>query len=134
MVVVKQDIAHQRADHLSRLSNGKKMTRVDDDLPDAYLFNIEMVPQWSKNLVSFLTLGRLKFSESLEGNLSHIKQIRDLIMLAGRLYKRGTYGVLRMCIESTDVERYLQLAHVTMGNIHCAPDQTVRRIEQMGIY
>ena len=73
-VVVKKGTTHQRADHLSRLRNGEKAIGADDDLPDAYLFNIKMVPQWSKNLVPFLTLGKLQLLNSLEGSLIHIKQ------------------------------------------------------------
>ena len=44
-VVVKKGITHQRADHLSRLINGETPVEVSDDLPDAYLFNVEMVPK-----------------------------------------------------------------------------------------
>ena len=42
-VVVKKGVVHLRADHLSRLTNGEAPTGVLDDLPDAYLFNIEMI-------------------------------------------------------------------------------------------
>lgn len=44
-VVVKKGTTHQRADHLSQLLNGESPTGIEDDLPDAYLFNIEMVPE-----------------------------------------------------------------------------------------
>ena len=43
-VVVKKGTTHQRADHLSRLMNGDAPVGVEDDLPDAYLFNIEIIP------------------------------------------------------------------------------------------
>ena len=39
-----------------------------------------------------------------------------------------------MCIEPTEAKRYLQCAHVAMGNIHFTPDQTIKRIEQMGLF
>ena len=86
-VVVKKGTSHQSADHLSRLTNGGKAIGVDDDLPDAYLFNIKMAPQWSKDLVPFLTICKLHLSISLEGNLFHIEQTQDFVMLAGKLYK-----------------------------------------------
>ena len=44
-VVVKKGTTHQRADHLSYLTHGEPPIGVDDDLLDAYLFNIEMVPR-----------------------------------------------------------------------------------------
>ena len=40
-VVVKQGKTHLRVDHLSKLTNGENPDGVDDELLDAYLFNIE---------------------------------------------------------------------------------------------
>ena len=45
MVVVKKGTTHQRVDHLSCLMNGDAPMGVEDDLPNAYLFNIEMIPK-----------------------------------------------------------------------------------------
>ena len=55
-VVVKQGKTHLRADHLSKMIHGENPTGVDDDLPNAYLFQLEMVPKWSENIVSLLTI------------------------------------------------------------------------------
>ena len=44
---------------MSRLLSGEEPKGVDDDLPDAYLFNIEMVPRWSETTVSLMTIGQL---------------------------------------------------------------------------
>ena len=44
-VAVKKGTMHQRADHLSRITLGEAATTgINDDLPDAILFNIEWVP------------------------------------------------------------------------------------------
>ena len=48
---------HVRADHLSRKITGEDPTGVEDDLPDAYLFNIEIIPRWSEEIVQLITLG-----------------------------------------------------------------------------
>ena len=37
--------------------HGKKPTGIDDDLLDAYLLQLEMVPKWSENIVFLLTIG-----------------------------------------------------------------------------
>ena len=73
-VVVKKGITHQRADHLSRLINGEALVGVTDDLLDAYLFNVKMVPMWSKDIVPMLTVENLQLSTSREANLSYIEQ------------------------------------------------------------
>ena len=54
-VMVKKSITHQREDHLSRLTHGKAPKGVDDDLPDAYFFNIEMVSKWSTKWIPLLS-------------------------------------------------------------------------------
>ena len=62
-VVVKKGTTHQRDDHLSRLLNGESPIGIEDDLPDAYLFNIEMVPKWSETMISLLSIGQLRIDE-----------------------------------------------------------------------
>ena len=55
-------------------------------------------------------------------------------MLAGRLYKLGKDGILRLCIEENESKPYVEQAHIAIGNIHISPDQTIKRIERMGVY
>ena len=40
-VALKKGTTHQRADHLSRITSREAARGVNDDLPDAILFNIE---------------------------------------------------------------------------------------------
>ena len=57
-VVVKKGITHKPTDHLSKIINGESLVGVLlDDLLDAYLFNVEMVPKWSKDIIPVLTVG-----------------------------------------------------------------------------
>ena len=93
-VVVKKGVTHQRADHLSRLIMGEGQQGIPDDLPDAYLFYVEMVPQWRKDIVPMLTIGSLRLSDSMDTNLTLIEQSRQFSMIVGRLYKRGHDNVL----------------------------------------
>ena len=65
-VVVKKGTTHQRAYHLSHLMDGDAPMGVEDDLPDAYLFNIEMIPKWSENYVPLLTIGQLNIPLPIE--------------------------------------------------------------------
>ena len=59
IVLVKQEKTHLRVDHLSQMMHGEKPLGIDDDLPDAYLFYLEMVPKWSELIVSLLTIGNI---------------------------------------------------------------------------
>src|SRR5271156_2612904 len=55
-VVVKKDKMHRRADHVSRLSNGESPEGINDDLPDAYLFMVEMIPRLSEEYIPLMTI------------------------------------------------------------------------------
>ena len=66
-VAVKRGSTHQRADHLSRITSGEEPIGVQDDLPDASLFRVELVPKWSEQVVHFLMTGTLnEIEDSLE--------------------------------------------------------------------
>ena len=134
MIMVKKGITHQRVDHLSRLINGEAPTGVNDDLLDVYLFNVEMILEWSKDLVPLLTIGKLKLNDFMDRNLSLLEQSKQYSMIAGRLYKLGKDGVLRLCVETQETRMYLEQAHVALGNIHMSPRQTMKRVERMGVY
>ena len=59
IAMVKKGITHQRADHLPKIINEEAPMGVLDDLLDTYLFNVEMVPKWSKDIVPMQTVGNL---------------------------------------------------------------------------
>lgn len=123
---------HQRANHLSRLTHGEAVDGIDDDIPDAYLFNIEMVPRWSSSFVSILSIG-------LHGVQSpRIKQLiqdsASFVLLAGCLYKYGKDGILCLCIEPSDKSYYLAMAHMALRQIHMSENQTLKRIEWLDVW
>ena len=43
-IAIKKGRTHVLADHMSQIPNGEAPTRVDDDLLDALLFLIDLVP------------------------------------------------------------------------------------------
>ena len=65
-VVNKKGSTHIRANHLSRMIHGEPPVGVEDDLPDAYLFNIKMVPKWSEQWIPLLSIGFSAIPKSME--------------------------------------------------------------------
>ena len=88
-VVVKKGTTHQRADHLSRLTSGEEPKGIEDDLPDAYLFNIEMIPRWSEEMVPLLTIGQMDIPIPLREKQAMIQKTASFVMLARRMYTKG---------------------------------------------
>ena len=71
-VVVKKGITHQRIDHLSWLTHGEPPIGVDDDLLDAYLFNIEMVPKWSEQWIPLLSIPQIEIPRTISEHKDRI--------------------------------------------------------------
>ena len=44
-VCVRPGKSNMRADHLSRITNGESPTGIEDDLPNATLFQVEIAPK-----------------------------------------------------------------------------------------
>ena len=63
-----------------------------------------------------------------------IEQSHEYFMFAGRLYKLGKDGILRLCIERNERDIYVEQAHIAIDNIHISPNKTIQRIECMGVY
>ena len=98
-VIAKKGITHQRADHLSILTNGEEPKGINDDLPDAFLFNIEMVPRWSEELIPMMTI--CQFSNipcPFNLHKAIIERIVGIMMIASHLYKKQQNGVYNRCI------------------------------------
>ena len=49
-----------RVENLSHLTSGEKPEEFNDELSDAYLFSIEMIPKWLEPLVSLMFIGNFK--------------------------------------------------------------------------
>ena len=81
-----------------------------------------------------LTIGKLKLNDSMDRNLSLVEQSKEYSMIAGRLYKLGKDGILRLCVETQEIGTSLEQAHIALGNIHMSPRQTLKRVERMGVY
>lgn len=108
IVVVKKGITHQQANHLSWLTNGESPIGVLDNLLNAYLFNVEMIPEWIKNFVLLLTIERLRINESTDHNLSLTELSKEYSMLVERLYRLSKDGILRLCVYAKENMGYLE--------------------------
>jgi len=73
------------------------------------------------------------FSLSVEGE-SGVDTRHNLTLILGCLYWQGRDGVLRLCIEPYEKKYYLQTAHVVVGGLHMAGDQTLQRVLWEGLW
>ena len=80
-VSVKKCTMHQRANHLSRITSREAAMGINDDLPDAILFNIEWVPRWIGELVSFLNTAVIP-NDKLKEDVDFVKATSNFVLIA----------------------------------------------------
>ena len=133
-VTVKPGKSNQRADHLSRITNGEAPTGVDDDLPDAKLFTIEIAPRWAKGIISILSVKlSVKPDEPLQSERIW-KQVEPYTLISGRLYKQESDKVLHLCADLEDYTDIISDAHISLGGYHACPNRTHQRVLLNGFW
>ena len=95
-VVVRPGKKHLMADHMSRIRNGGPPIGIDDDLADATLFLVDLIPQWSEHIVDALAHGLTNIRNlGTQKARQILKESADYQLIAGQLYKRGKDDILR---------------------------------------
>ena len=134
MVAVKKGSTHQRDDHFSRITLGEAPIGVDDDIPDATLFQVETVPYWARPIVTFLSNGFVSDSHSYQSKLALVEESRDYQLISGRLYKLCPDEILRLVPNPEDYEDILYSTHMSVGGIHFSRKNTARRVQFRGFW
>ena len=109
----------------SQIPNREAPIRVDDDLLDAPLFLIDLVPEWVEKNFHYLING-LPTDRSLD--ISRAKRlIRDAApyqLIVGQLYKQGKDGIIRRCIREDEFILILDEAHLGIAGEHFIAETT----------
>ena len=87
-IVVRKGRTHVLADHMSWIPNGEKLIGVEDDLPDAPLFLVDLIPEWAEEICYYLTNG-LPTDTPLDIAKARklIRNVAPYQLIAGQLYK-----------------------------------------------
>ena len=56
-IIVKPGILNAEPNHLSRIDSGEEPSNLDDNLPDAPLFSIQIADDYYADIIHFLTTG-----------------------------------------------------------------------------
>ena len=69
---------------------------VEDDLPDAALFQVETAPKWSEQIITLLSIDYLASTQDFQNLGTTLNSIERYTLISGRLYRLGEDNVLRM--------------------------------------
>ena len=125
---------HLQADHLSRLSESMGTVDIEDELPDANLFSIAVVPTWDTYISEFLSTQKLP--DHLDANERRKIRVnsRHYAIIADRLYRRGVDGVLRRCVSEPEASRIVIACHDGTCGGHFSGRLTAQKILRAGYF
>lgn len=133
-VCVRPGKSNLRADHLSWIMNGEAPTGVEDNLPDAVLFQVETAPKWSEQIIRILSIDYVACILDLDHLHKAISSTENYTLIAGRLYRLGEDNILRLCIDPEESEEHIAEAHVTIGGFHACREMTESCVRCNGLW
>ena len=107
---------------------GEESTGVEDDLPDAHLFRVEVVLVELEEIAQFLENG-----QESEGMSTKKKQILAMkaapyTLINGFLYKMGLDEVLRRCVQEHEKENIMHHVHYGPARGNFQSNMTAKKI------
>ena len=93
-IVVKPGRLNAGLDHLSCVENGDEPTNIDDGLPDAQLFQIEVTDDHYAPIVQFLSTGVTPADMSISQKKQLVVKASYFQLIARHLYKPGLDEIL----------------------------------------
>lgn len=95
---------------------------MNDDFPDAQLFQIAVLLKWYTSIVEYLSTGQ--FPSEMPPNERRKLVIRShtFQLINGVLYKMGPDHILQRCVLEEEIPRVLKEAHEGPAGGHMGPD------------
>ena len=133
-VTVRPGKRHANADFLSRLSEDVNPESINDSFPDAHIFHVDVIPIEYAEVIHYLTTGEFPqtYTEKQKQQLAYKAQ--PYTMVADVLYKQGKDGILRRCINPSEVSLILEGCHEGACGGHFAGQITAHKALQAGYW
>jgi hypothetical protein len=133
-VIVKPGKLNSGPDHLSHILTGEDAGNLDDSLPDAHLFVVQMVDDYFTDIVQFLSTGVAPPNFTTAQKKQLVVKETDYHLIAGNLYKLGTDGILRRCVLEHERPMILSEAHEGVVGGHYAGKVMTQNILHIGLW
>jgi hypothetical protein len=113
---------------------GEDMTNIDDDFPDAHLFQFEVSPKDLEDIANFLEEG--KDSEGIPTNKKKVLALNStpFIIINMHLYTMGTDDILGRCVSEHEREYIINEAHSRLVGGHFQANTIARKTLQANMW
>lgn len=126
--------SHLIADQLSRIKSGEVPgSGVNEDFPDAHLFQIVVLPQWYEGIEQYLSIATF-LKEMPVAETRNIALKRAFQLIDRMLYKMGPDKVLRRYVIEEEIMGILRESHEGLVGDHMGPDVTTRKVLLAGLW
>jgi hypothetical protein len=107
LVNVQRGKRHANADFLSRISEEVNPESINDNFPNAHLFNVEIIPAEYADVIHHLNTSTFpqEYNDKQKERLAH--KALPYTLIAQVLYKKEKDGILRRCVNPSEVELIL---------------------------
>ena len=119
--------------HLLRIESDKEPTRIKDDLPDAHLFRVEIVPVELAEIAQFLQEGKAWEGYSKKNKILTIKA-SHFTLINGSLYKLGLDDIPPWCVLEHERHEIIGEEHSISIDGHFQADTTIKKIIQSSLW
>ena len=82
-IIVKPGRLKAEPDHLSRIDSGEEPSNLEDNLPDAQLFSIQITDEYYADIIHFLTTGRAPEEFTKHQKRQLVVKATDFTLIAG---------------------------------------------------
>jgi transposase InsO family protein len=96
---------------LSRISDKLGYEPIDDDFRDAHLFNVDVIHPEYVDIIHYLDKGTFPENCSKKQKQRLVYRAESYTLISGILYKQGKNGILRRCINPSEISSILKGCH-----------------------
>ena len=119
---------------MSRLESGEEPIDLEDNLPDAQLFSIQITDDYFANIIEFLVTGNAPAEYTEKQRKQLVVKAADFTTITGQLYKLGPYEKLRWYVLTHEQCLILQEAHAGITGGHYSGKPTTQKVLTAGLW
>jgi hypothetical protein len=125
-IVVRPGKSHGNADHLSRLEplENSNLEPLNDQLPDADLFEVDVIFPDYVDIITYLKTNQVPGEYNSKQVEALLRRSAPFTLIGETLYKQGHDGILRRCLNPSEVPLIFAGCHSNACGGHFAGEST----------
>ena len=116
------------------IETGEEPTNLEDNLPNAQLFSIQIADDYFRDIIEFLMTGTALEEFTMQQKKQLVVKAVDFTLITGQLYKLGPDEILRRYILDSERSMILVEAHAGIVGGHYSGNPIVQKVLTVGLW